>query len=165
MRLPCFSKSRPRVCRVPVVGMTTLSPNQPTIHGRRIPNTPIFQFYHNSTPNILTHTLPVTGPPPYAEDSWKEILINNLKYHVSCRTTRCELPNVDPTTGTADRQEPLRTLKRERGKVDVGASPHPCLGMQMVPLLKGAGGIERIRVGDEIEVVGTGEHCYVRMFQ
>ncbi|GAB7348259.1 hypothetical protein MBLNU459_g6249t1 [Dothideomycetes sp. NU459] len=107
----------------------------------------------------------ITGPAPYTEDDWKEIRIADTRYHVSCRTTRCELPNVDPDTGIADRQEPLRTLKKERGNVDVGASPHPCLGMQMVPLLKDAGEAERIRVGDEIEVVKVGEHRYVRMFQ
>jgi hypothetical protein len=37
--------------------------------------------------------------------------------------------------------------------------------MQMVPLLKEATGSEEIRVGEEMKVVKTGEHFYVKLFQ
>ena len=112
-------------------------------------------------PNITS----VTGIPPFAEDDWKVIRSGNLDYHVSCRTTRCDLPNVDPQTGIKDRVEPYKSLKQSRGFVDKGAGAHPVLGMQMVPLLKDATGSEEIRVGEEMKVVKTGEHFYVKLFQ
>ncbi|CAD0023645.1 unnamed protein product [Aureobasidium pullulans] len=83
---------------------------------------------------------------------WKQIRSRNLSYHVSCRTTRCDLPNVDPVTGIKDRAEPYKTLKQTRGFVDKGAGAHPVLGMQMVPLLEDAAGKGEIRVGEEMEV-------------
>ena len=107
----------------------------------------------------------VTGPPPFTEDKWKSIRIGQLTYHVSCRTTRCQLPNVDQDTGIADRQEPYLTLKRTRAYVDEGAGPNPCLGMQMVPLLQDEKDSEKIAVGQTIHVVQTGDHYYIRMFQ
>ncbi|KAI5238465.1 hypothetical protein E4T43_07378 [Aureobasidium subglaciale] len=107
----------------------------------------------------------LTGIPPFAEDDWKIIRSGNLDYHVSCRTTRCDLPNVDPLTGIKDRVEPYKTLKQVRGNVDKGAGAHPVLGMQMVPLLKDSTGSEEIRVGEEMKVIKSGEHFYIKMFQ
>lgn len=107
----------------------------------------------------------LTNAPPFAEDDWKQIRSRNLSYHVSCRTTRCDLPNVDPVTGIKDRAEPYKTLKQTRGFVDKGAGAHPVLGMQMVPLLEDAAGKGEIRVGEEMEVVQIGEHFYIRLFQ
>ncbi|KAF1344115.1 MOSC domain-containing protein [Delphinella strobiligena] len=107
----------------------------------------------------------VTGGPPFVEDSWKLIRMGSLSYHVSCRTTRCELPNVDPVSGQRHKQQPLLTLKKTRANVDRGAGPNPCLGMQMVPLLKDETGSEAIAVGDSVDVLETGEHFYVRMFK
>lgn len=114
---------------------------------------------------LLSDKTSVTGIPPFAEDDWKIIRSGNLDYHVSCRTTRCDLPNVDPKTGIKDRAEPYKTLKQTRGNIDKGAGAHPVLGMQMVPLLKDAKGSEEIRVGAEMKVVKTGEHFYIRLFQ
>lgn len=119
-------------------------------------------------PSYQQHTsknFPVTNAPPFAEDDWKQIRSRNLSYHVSCRTTRCDLPNVDPVTGIKDRAEPYKTLKQTRGFVDKGAGAHPVLGMQMVPLLEDAAGKGEIRVGEEMEVVQIGEHFYIRLFQ
>jgi uncharacterized protein YcbX len=107
----------------------------------------------------------VSGTRPFAEDAWKIIRSGNLDYHVSCRTTRCDLPNVDPLTGIKDRQEPYRTLKQIRGNIDKGAGAHPVLGMQMVPLVDDAKASQEIRVGAEMKVIETGEHLYIRMFQ
>lgn len=135
--------------------------------------------------NIYTN-----GPPAYHEDSWKRIAVGkciktrglaqsngstnrshtansnsgeaveiDAEYHVACRTARCKLPNVDQNTGIRDANEPLTTLNRTR-KVDKGAYPHPCLGMQMIPLFEQ--GI--LRVGDEINVLERGEHVYEKMF-
>lgn len=108
----------------------------------------------------------VSGPPAYAEDSWKRVAIGRTtthkepaEYHAACRTARCNLPNVDPKTGVRDRNEPGTTLRKHR-QVDEGAKPHPTLGLSMIPLFeKGV-----ISVGDEVEVLETGLHVYEKMF-
>ncbi|KAG7005561.1 hypothetical protein G7Y79_00019g047410 [Physcia stellaris] len=103
-------------------------------------------------PNIV-----FTGFEAYEEDAWKRIRIGNYEYHVSCRTVRCLLPNVDPTTGEKHPSEPNRTLKSFRC-IDEGDIKNACLGMQMVA----ARPESEIRVGDAIEVLETGEHYYIR---
>ncbi|KAL8827320.1 MAG: hypothetical protein Q9191_003257 [Dirinaria sp. TL-2023a] len=103
-------------------------------------------------PNII-----FTGFEPYAEDQWKRIRIGGYEYHVSCRTVRCMLPNVDQTTGLAHKVEPNRTLRSFRC-IDEGAVGKACLGMQMVPAIKET----KIEVGDTITVLETGEHRYIQ---
>ncbi|KAJ9629828.1 hypothetical protein H2203_002209 [Taxawa tesnikishii (nom. ined.)] len=105
----------------------------------------------------------LTGASAFAEDHWKQIRVGDSLYHVSCRTARCALVNVDQKTGEADRQEPLKTLIEHR-QIDEGARPHSCLGMQVVPLLRDPGKAESIRVGDVVEVMETGGHFYLKMF-
>jgi uncharacterized protein YcbX len=73
--------------------------------------------------------------------------------HISCRTTRCKLPNVDPETGVADKNEPLTTLRSYR-IIDEG-SKNACLGMQATPMDVGA-----VAVGDRIEVLEIGKHKF-----
>jgi len=73
---------------------------------------------------------------------------------MSCRATRCKLPNVDPETGIADRNEPLTTLRSYR-VIDEGHSS-PCLGMHVTPLEQGV-----VHVGDVVEAVETGEHFHL----
>ncbi|KAK5118465.1 hypothetical protein LTR62_002979 [Meristemomyces frigidus] len=114
----------------------------------------------------------LTGTSAFAEDKWKLLSLGRrigrdkkglfeceADYHVACRTARCTMPNVDPETGIKDTNEPYSTLAKTR-KVDRGADPFPCLGMQMIPLF------ERgfLRVGDEVVVRETGEHVYEKMF-
>ncbi|KAK5144069.1 hypothetical protein LTR32_003928 [Rachicladosporium monterosium] len=114
----------------------------------------------------------VSGIEAFGEDTWKKITVGrrigrdkdglyecDAEYHVACRTARCKLPNVDPDTGIKDSNEPYTTLGKTR-KVDKGAYPHPCLGMQTIPLFER--GI--VRVGDVIQVLESGEHCYEKMF-
>lgn len=101
----------------------------------------------------------ITGPPAFAEDDWKKAKLTSsdstsLNLHVSCRTTRCKLPNVDPTTAVADRNEPSTTLRNYR-VIDEG-SKSACLGMQVTPLEEGC-----VAVGDTIEVLETGEHRFI----
>ncbi|KAL8737688.1 MAG: hypothetical protein Q9181_001448 [Wetmoreana brouardii] len=99
-----------------------------------------------------------TGPDAYAEDSWKRIRIGQRIYHVACRTTRCDIPNIDQSTGVRHRTEPMKTMKSYRN-IDEGAGPGmACLGMQMVPAAEH--GI--IKVGDEIQVLETGPHFYIK---
>ncbi|KAF1980191.1 hypothetical protein BU23DRAFT_443973 [Bimuria novae-zelandiae CBS 107.79] len=100
-------------------------------------------------PNII-----FTGPPAFAEDNWKMAKFGPLTLDISCRTTRCKLPNVDPLTGVADRNEPGTTMRKYR-VIDKG-SKLACLGMQVTPLEEGI-----ISVGDEIEVLETGDHYFV----
>ena len=98
----------------------------------------------------------ITGPEAYHEETWRRIKIGFYEYDVSCRTTRCKLPNVDPVTGEKHPSEPDRTLRSYRA-VDAGAGPNTgCLGMQMVPISKEGA----LRVGDEITVLEVGEHVY-----
>ncbi|CAI9635967.1 mosc domain containing protein [Alternaria burnsii] len=101
----------------------------------------------------------ITGPPAFAEDNWKKAKLtssgstSSLDMHISCRTTRCKLPNVDPKTAIADKNEPLTTLRSYR-IIDQG-SKNACLGMQVTPLNMGT-----VAVGDKIEVLETGEHFF-----
>jgi uncharacterized protein YcbX len=103
----------------------------------------------------------ITGPTAYDEDNWTLIRIGNNKYHVSCRTTRCKLPNTDPDTGNQDKKgnQPLSTMSKYRG-IDAGDRPHsPCLGMHLVPTKDAVGSM--IRVGDQVEMLKKGEHFFV----
>jgi uncharacterized protein YcbX len=95
-----------------------------------------------------------TGPPAFDEDSWKKARIGSATYHISCRTTRCKLPNVDPETGIADRNEPSTTMRKYR-VIDKG-SKNAVLGMQVTPLEEG-----EVKVGDTIEVLERGEHMFI----
>ena len=106
----------------------------------------------NFRPNIV-----ITGGGAYEEDSWKRITIGDFQYHVSCRTVRCLLPNVNPITGKRHGSEPNRTLKAFRC-IDAGDPKNACLGMQMVPALE----YSDIRVGDKIQVMEIGEHLYIK---
>ncbi|KAI9704730.1 MAG: hypothetical protein M1836_006510 [Candelina mexicana] len=104
-------------------------------------------------PNIL-----ITGPKGYAEDHWKKIRIGDYEYYCVCRTTRCILPTADPDTGEKNGEhQPQMHLNKERA-IDQGARGLGCLGMQMVPAVeKGT-----IKVGDDVEVLETGAHWYLR---
>ena len=106
----------------------------------------------NFRPNII-----ITGGVAYDEDSWKRTKIGGYEYHVSCRTVRCLLPNVNPLTGKKHGSEPNRTLKGFR-RIDAGDPLNACLGMQMVPALVGS----KIEVGDQVVVLESGEHLYIR---
>ncbi len=116
----------------------------------------------------------VTGPKAYAEDDWKCIRVGDGEYHVACRTTRCKLPNVNQDTGVVDEgvkklkgvtekgsggsreAEPEAAMRKTR-RIDAGAKLKACMGMMMVP----AAEVGLMKVGDEIEILATGEHFYV----
>ncbi|KAF1982718.1 MOSC-domain-containing protein [Aulographum hederae CBS 113979] len=110
----------------------------------------------NFTPLRFRANIYITNTAAYSEDDWKLIRIGSTIYHVSCRTMRCKLPNVDPKTGIADRNEPYSTLNGYR-RIDTGAPNYPALGMQLVPAAVGG----EVRVGDEVEVLEVGEHHYI----
>ncbi|KAL2811680.1 hypothetical protein BJX63DRAFT_422221 [Aspergillus granulosus] len=120
----------------------------------------------------------IQGPAAFIEDDWKRIRIGPSSstsshtgpteptkqrttetiIHTVCRTIRCKLPNVDAETGIRHPQEPDRTLRSYR-VIDAGEKTYACLGMQGVPAVPEF----RIRVGDAISVLETGEHFYVKM--
>ena len=121
----------------------------------------------------------ITGPEKYAEDNWKRVRIGDGEYYVACRTKRCKLPNVNQDTGVVDEgvkrvknfgtgsddsadgvelraAEPEAAMAKTR-RVDEGAKLKACLGVMMVP----AAEFGTMDVGDEVEVLATGEHFYV----
>jgi uncharacterized protein YcbX len=103
-------------------------------------------------PNIV-----LAGSEPFAEDSWTKIRIGSGEYHVACRCVRCKVPNIDLETGARHQVEPYKTLITKRN-IDTGAPNLGCMGMQMVPVLQEG----KMAVGDVIEVLGTGEHEYIK---
>ena len=109
--------------------------------------------FRNFRPNIV-----VSGGQAYSEDAWKYIRIGDAEYHVSCRTMRCLLPNVDPISGHR-REEPNKTLKSFR-RIDEGDPTNACLGMQMVPAARDK---RRIKVGDSVVILEEGDHKYVKI--
>ncbi|PGG95944.1 hypothetical protein AJ79_09799 [Helicocarpus griseus UAMH5409] len=80
-----------------------------------------------------------------------------IEVYTACRTVRCRLPNVDPDTGIRHGVEPDKTLKSFRC-IDPGDLKNACLGMQCVPAIQEF----TLRVGDELEVLETGEHFYIK---
>ncbi|KAI1809617.1 MOSC domain-containing protein [Poronia punctata] len=114
----------------------------------------------------------LSGSPAYDEETWKKAcfkpgssgLRNDAVFHVSCRTVRCKMPNVDPETGERHPREPDHSL-RTRRDVDPGAPKYGCLGMQLTPLFeKEEDADERytwLAVGMTVNVEERGEHIYI----
>ncbi|OTB08098.1 hypothetical protein M426DRAFT_317203 [Hypoxylon sp. CI-4A] len=118
-------------------------------------------------PNII-----LSGAEPYDEESWKQIrfkqgtssLYNEVQFHVSCRTVRCKMPNVDQDNGNRHPSEPDKSLRTKRA-VDEGAPLNGCLGMQLTPLYDLSLGEDRetwISVGMDVEVEERGSHLYIK---
>ncbi|KAI9171165.1 Mitochondrial amidoxime reducing component 2 [Paramyrothecium foliicola] len=114
----------------------------------------------------------VSGAKPYDEEAWKLIaaqapadMETKSLFHVSCRTARCKMPNVDPANGVRHREEPDHTLRKRRN-VDPGAPIYGCLGMQLCPIFTESQREDLelesvIEVGMEIGVLETGAHHYI----
>ncbi|KAI1505299.1 MOSC domain-containing protein [Biscogniauxia marginata] len=115
----------------------------------------------------------LSGAPVYDEETWKRIrlrpgssrLYNDAEFHVSCRTVRCKMPNVDPVNGFRHPSEPDKSLRTHRA-VDEGAPRLGCLGMQLTPLFDpNLGEDDRqswIAVGMTVEVEERGQHVYIK---
>ena len=91
-------------------------------------------------PNLV-----VNGDFPFVEDSWSHIKIGEVEFEVSKPCSRCLFTNVDPKTGIADSNQPLKTLAKFRyaqGNID--------FGQNLIPLNQGL-----IRAGDEIQILAT----------
>ena len=100
----------------------------------------------------------VTGPPKYDEDDWKKIKVGDHQMYCACHTIRCRLPNVDPDTAHRHPVEPDKTLKSFRC-IDDGDPLNAALGLQLVPAKDK---VIELKVGDEIKILGRGEHHYVK---
>ncbi|KAK0672270.1 putative MOSC domain-containing protein [Cercophora samala] len=121
----------------------------------------------------------VDGPeennPPYDEETWKKVSFTSSEaegkqskkadFHVSCRTVRCKMPNVNQDSGFRHPVEPDRSLRKLRD-VDEGARLKGCLGMQLTPLFddddKKKKKLESwVEVGMGVEVGERGAHRYI----
>ncbi|TLS29105.1 hypothetical protein PpBr36_01730 [Pyricularia pennisetigena] len=114
------------------------------------------------------------GMPPYEEEKWKSIQLvsdgksaeEKAEFHVSCRTVRCKMPNVDPDNGIKHAKEPDHALRKYRN-VDEGAPLNGCLGMQLTPMFEKTGSrvleLESIiKIGMEVKVKSLGSHKYIK---
>ena len=93
-------------------------------------------------PNII-----INGEQPFIEDNWARIKIGEVEFEVSKPCSRCNFTNVNPKTGVADMEQPLKTLakfrfKQEKGNID--------FGQNLIPLNQGI-----IKSGDTIQVLET----------
>lgn len=103
---------------------------------------------HLQTPISALHFRPnllIKGDLPFIEDSWARIKIGEVEFEVSKPCARCIFTNVNPKTGIADLEQPLKTLAQFRynqGDID--------FGQNLIPLNQGI-----IRSGDQIQVLAT----------
>lgn len=120
-------------------------------------------------PNII-----IRGAEPWEEDTWKTLRINGdsswvttlsggnreaIDIDVVARCARCQVPNVEVTTGEKHAKQPWDTLMKYR-RVDEGIKFKPCFGMLCVPRSEG-----RVEVGMRFEVMERTEgHRYIKGF-
>jgi uncharacterized protein YcbX len=135
-------------------------------------------------PNIF-----LTGAPAYSEEGWKRFRVlpreGKATSHcppsisVVCRTARCTMPNVEPSTGHVSfenpppgrkkgKPQPSTMLAEQRMVEEKGANP-AALGYMGVHCVvedssfgkeAGVGGDVFVEVGDEVEVFEKGEHYW-----
>lgn len=128
------------------------------------------EVLHELDPRRFRANIYVTGCPAYDEDSWKRVQFahpsqqeDGSTFHVSCRTTRCKLPNVNPDTGIRHPVEPDKSLRAHRD-IDEGAPKTGCLGMQCTPLFEDVQAPENhVSVGMSLEVLERGEHFFKKV--
>jgi uncharacterized protein YcbX len=135
-------------------------------------------------PNIY-----LTGAPAYSEERWKRFRVlprkgravknNPPSISVVCKTSRCTMPNVEPSTGRISYEDPPPGRKRgkpqpstmlvEKRMVEEKEANPSALGYMGVHCVvedssfgqdEGAGEEAFVEVGDEVEVFETGEHYW-----
>jgi uncharacterized protein len=92
-------------------------------------------------PNLV-----VSGCAAYAEDTWREISINSIRFRLPKPCSRCSVPTIDPLTAAASK-EPLATLnlfRKWQGKIYFGQNA-----------LHNSSG--QINIGAEIAILTCGE--------
>ena len=85
----------------------------------------------------------VSGSQAFAEDMWNEVTISTVRLSGAKPCARCQLVNVEPSTGEVDKGGVLKALASFRQKDN-----KVYFGQQMVPIQLG-----KIRVGDELNVI------------
>jgi len=88
-------------------------------------------------PNIV-----VAGCPPFAEDSWREITVGDIKLSLVKPCSRCIIPSINPSNGSKEMavNQALLKYRRRDGKTFFGQNAlHRSLG--------------NIRVGDTVKVL------------
>ncbi|KAI6785136.1 uncharacterized protein J7T54_006778 [Emericellopsis cladophorae] len=119
-------------------------------------------------PRRFRSNMIMSGGKPYEEEQWTSVRFgtaaDNVQFHVSCRTVRCKMPNVDQDNGNRHRNEPDRSLRKFRD-VDKGSPKYGCLGMQLCPLFpesRPKRDLEStVHVGMEVVPLSTGDHFYI----
>ncbi|KAJ3066312.1 Mitochondrial amidoxime reducing component 2 [Quaeritorhiza haematococci] len=110
-----------------LVGLLTSIAVIPWAFLARTPSTqPINVSARNFRPNIVLRG----SRTAFEEDTWLIITINNKRFYVANRSTRCQMPCNDPDTGIMGK-EPLKTLMKYR-RVDPGAKYEACFGVNLI---------------------------------
>ncbi len=85
----------------------------------------------------------VSGSQAFEEDTWSEVSIHSVSLSGAKPCARCQLVNVEPSTGEVEKAGVLKALANFRQK-----DHKVYFGQQMVPIHLG-----KIRVGDELTVM------------
>lgn len=96
--------------------------------------------------NRFRPNLVVAGCEAFEEDTWRQIRIGEVLFHVVKPCARCVVTTIDQASGSAGK-EPLRTLatfRKQGNKV--------YFGQNLIPDAPGT-----LRVGDQVEIVARGE--------
>jgi uncharacterized protein YcbX len=94
--------------------------------------------YHRFRANMI-----VSGAAAFEEDTWEEVSISNVRLSGAKPCARCQLVNVEPSTGEVEKGGLMKALASFRQKDN-----KVYFGQQMVPIQLGT-----IRVGDELTVI------------
>lgn len=92
-------------------------------------------------PNVV-----VSNSAPWEEDHWRQITVGSIEFEVPEPCARCQVPTVDPDTGSRRRgYEPIKTMKTYRSDAD----GEVYCGQNIVHLYNGV-----VNVGDAVTVRG-----------
>ena len=83
----------------------------------------------------------VAGAPAFAEDSWTDFALGDVRLRMVKPCGRCQVPTTDQATGEVTGPEPLATLTAYRNSPEFGAT----FGMNAVPTGSGV-----VRAGDAV---------------
>ncbi|MBN9393786.1 MAG: MOSC domain-containing protein [Candidatus Melainabacteria bacterium] len=92
--------------------------------------------------NRFRANITISGAAPFAEESWKEIAINDTRIALVKPCARCQVTTVDQETAETGK-EPLRTLsfyRKQNGKI--------IFGMNGIPVQNGT-----IQIGDRVSTL------------
>lgn len=73
---------------------------------------------HQIGPERFRANIIVSNPKPYGEDEWHQLKVRNLVLESSKACSRCVVITIDPETGVAPNNEPLRALAQYRKNGD-----------------------------------------------